>query len=176
MRQVSRYHPLLAVLHWLVALLIIAMLAIGFFALAIMPNDDPHKIDVLEVHMAAGMLILVLMFIRFIVRMCTARPPQLSTGNWLFDRIAPIAHYGFYVLILLIVGTGYATGILARLPAIVFARSGQPLPLSFATLPTWTVHRALAIALVGLIVLHVVAACYHQFIKKDGLFRRMLFG
>ncbi|RDS82268.1 cytochrome b [Dyella monticola] len=175
MTQVSRYHPLLAALHWLLALMIIAMLAIGFFALAVTPNTDPHKIDVLEVHMAAGMLILALMMIRFIVRMCTARPPRLSSGSCFLDRITPIAHYGFYVLILLMVGSGYATGILARLPAIVFARSGEPLPPSFAIFPTWTVHRAVAVMLVGLIVLHVIAVCYHQFIKKDGLFRRMFF-
>lgn len=176
MRQVSRYHPLLAVLHWLLALLIIAMLAIGFLSLAVTSNVDPHKIDVLEVHMATGMLILALMMIRFIVRMRTARPPHLSIGNRFLDRITFIAHYGFYVLIFLLVGTGYTTGILARLPAIVFARSGQPLPPSLAIFPTWTVHRALAIVLVGLIVLHVSAACYHQFIKKGGLFRRMFLG
>lgn len=176
MKKVSRYHPVLVVLHWLLALLIIAMLVMGFFVLATTPNTDPHKIDVLEMHMAAGMLILALMLIRFVVRMCTARPAQLPTGHGIFDRIAAVAHYGFYVLILLMVGTGYATGILARLPAIVFARNGEPLPPGFAVFPTWVAHRALAVLLLGLIVLHVAGVCYHQFAKKDGIFQRMRFG
>jgi cytochrome b561 len=77
------------------AVLIVAALAIGFFGLATSPNSDPQKIGVLRVHMAGGMLILVLMGIRFIVRRCTSRPADATTGYLLFDRIAPISHYGF---------------------------------------------------------------------------------
>ena len=56
MKQVSRYHPLLVSLHWVLAVLIITALAMGFFVLAAMPNVDPQKIGVLRVHMAGGML------------------------------------------------------------------------------------------------------------------------
>ena len=73
MKQVSRYHPLLVTLHWVVAVLIVAALAIGFLGLAPTLNSDPQKIGVLRVHMAGGMLILVLMGIRFIARMCASR-------------------------------------------------------------------------------------------------------
>src|ERR1700737_685980 len=38
---VSRYHPLLVLLHWLLAVLIVAMLCIGFMVLEPMPNVDP---------------------------------------------------------------------------------------------------------------------------------------
>ena len=101
MKQVSRYHPLLVTLHWVLAVLIIAALTIGFFVLAATPNADPQKIGVLRIHMAGGMLILALMVIRFIVRMLTLRPAGATTGYPLLDRIAPITHYGFYVLVLL---------------------------------------------------------------------------
>ena len=111
MKQVSRYHPLLVTLHWALAVLIIAALVVGFFVLAATPNADPQKISVLRVHMAGGMLILALMVIRFIVRVSTSRPADATTGYPLLDRIAPITHYGFYVLVLLMVGSGYATGI-----------------------------------------------------------------
>ena len=60
MYQVSRYHPLLVTLHWVLAVLIVAALAIGFVGLAPTPNSDPQKIGALRVHMAGGMLILVL--------------------------------------------------------------------------------------------------------------------
>ena len=43
MRLVSRYHPLLVALHWLLAVLIILMLAGGFFLLARLANADPQK-------------------------------------------------------------------------------------------------------------------------------------
>jgi len=65
-------------LHWVVAVLIVAALAIGFLGLAPTLNSDPRKIAVLRVHMAGGMLILVLMGIRFIVRMCTSRATARS--------------------------------------------------------------------------------------------------
>src|SRR6266850_709039 len=101
MKQMSRYHPLVVTLHWVLAVLIVAALAIGFFGLAPTSNSDPQKIGVLRVHMAGGMLILVLMGIRFVVRRWTSRPADATTGYPLLDRIAPISHYGFYVLVLL---------------------------------------------------------------------------
>jgi cytochrome b561 len=176
MKLVTRYHPLLVTLHWLLAVLIIAMLGIGFFVLATMPNSDPRKIGILLVHMSAGMLILLLMAIRFVVRWWTAKPAGATTGHPLLDRIVPILHYGFYLLVLLMVASGYATGILAGLNRIVFQGTGEPLPPSFAAYPTFGAHAVLATVLAVLIVLHFVAALHHQFVGKDGLLRRMWFG
>ena len=176
MKHVSRYHPLLVTLHWLLAVLIVAALLVGFFWLAATPNADAQKIAVLRWHMAAGMLILALMVLRFIVRLCTSRPADASAGHPLLDRLARVSHYGFYVLVVLMVGTGFATAILAGLPAIVFGESGDPLPPTFTTYPTRAAHGAIAMILVGFIALHVLAALYHHFVMKDGLLRRMVFG
>jgi cytochrome b561 len=176
MQPVSRYHPLLVTLHWLLAVLIIAALIVGFFVLAAAPNSDPRKINVLLVHMAGGMLILALMVVRFIVRLCTSRPTEATTGYPRLDRIAPVVHYGFYLLVVLMVATGFATGILAGLNRIVFQGTGEPLPPSFTVYPTFVAHGYLALLLAGLIVLHVLAALYHHVVLKDGLFQRMSFG
>jgi len=173
---VSRYHPLLVVLHWLLAVLILAMLGVGFFKLATMPNTDPEKIRILLIHMSLGMLILALMAVRFILRMCTARPADATTSHPHLDRIAPVIHYGFYVLVVLMAGTGLATAILAGLNRSVFQGSGEPLPPNFATYPTFVAHGTLALLLAGFIILHLLAALYHQFIRKDRLLRRMWFG
>lgn len=169
MTPASRYHPLLVALHWLLAVLILAALAVGFFVLAAMPNAQPAKIAVLRWHMAGGMLILALMLVRFVVRLLTAKPAPAN-------RLASIVHYGFYLLVVLMVGTGFATGLLAGLPEIVFAQSGAPLPESFAAYPTFQAHFWLATLLAALVVLHVVAALYHQLVRRDGLLRRMGFG
>jgi cytochrome b561 len=174
--RVSRYHPLLVAMHWLLAALILAALAYGSFVLDDIPNSDPRKTAFLKLHMAAGIVILVLMAIRFVVRMSTARPAYLTTGNPLLDRLAPVAYYGFYVLVLLMVGTGLATALLARLNRIVFQHSGEPLPPNFGAYPSFLAHSILAAALAGLIVLHAVMALYHEFIIEDGIFRRMSIG
>jgi cytochrome b561 len=175
-KEVSRYHPLLVTLHWFLAALIIAALIVGFFWLKAMPNTDHHKIAVLKLHMASGILILGLMIVRFVVRMLTSRPAPATTGYPLLDRLAPMTHYGFYVLALLMVGSGYATAVRAGLPAIVFAGSGNPLPPSFEIYRSFVAHGYLAALLAGFIALHVLAALYHQFVRQDGLFLRMFFG
>jgi cytochrome b561 len=141
-----------------------------------MPNADPRKINLLLVHMSGGMLILVLMVIRLIVRMLTSKPTAATTGSPLLDRIAPVVHYGFYLLVLLMVASGYATAILAGLNSSVFAHSGEPLPESFAIYPSFVAHGTIAAVLVAFIALHVLAVLFHQLVRKDHLLRRMLFG
>lgn len=176
MNRVTRYHPLLVVLHWLLAALILGALALGFLVLEPMANTAPGKIGVLRLHMAGGMLILALTALRFVVRVLSARPTPARTRYPLLDRLAPLAHLGFYGLIVLMVATGYATGILAGLPAIVFAGSGAPLPATFEQFPTFIAHGFLAGVLATVIALHVLAALYHQFVAHDGPFKRMGFG
>jgi cytochrome b561 len=72
--------------------------------------------------------------------------------------------------------TGLATAISAGLNRSVFQGSGEPVPASFAVYPTFTAHFYLAWLLVGFFLLRVLAALYHQFFLKDGLFRQMWFG
>src|SRR5579872_3193474 len=57
MSQVSRYHPLLVSLHWLLALVILAALALGAVKMVHIPNSDPMKIEALRSHMAGGIAI-----------------------------------------------------------------------------------------------------------------------
>jgi cytochrome b561 len=76
-----------------------------------MPNADPQKIGVLLIHMSVGMLVFALMAGRFIVRLSTMRPADAGTGYPVLDRITPVTHYGFYVRVTLMAGTGLATAI-----------------------------------------------------------------
>jgi cytochrome b561 len=97
----SRYQPVLVALHWLVALMIIGLLCLGFFVLADMPNTDPRKLDILVWHMSGGMFVLVLMILRVIIRIWSARPAIATIGSPLFDQLASIAHKSFYVIVFL---------------------------------------------------------------------------
>src|SRR3984893_6152249 len=101
---VSRYHPLLVLLHWLLAVLIVAMLCIGFMVLEPMPNVDPQKIDILLIHMSVGMLILALMVIRFIIRMRTSRPAPATTGSQPLDRLPAVTPSRVFFFVPLLVG------------------------------------------------------------------------
>jgi cytochrome b561 len=169
----SRFQPVLVALHWLLALMIIGLLCLGFFVLANMPNTDPKKIDILVWHMAGGMFVLVLMILRLIIRIWSARPATATTGSPLLDQLASAAHYSLYVIVFLMIASGWSTGWLIR---SVFQRYGEPLPNTFAVFPTFQAHAVLAALLAILIAGHISAALYHQYVLKDGLFRRMWFG
>ena len=172
----KRYHPLLVSLHWLLAGLILFSLLYGSIILEGMPNDDPEKIAVLKVHMSVGFVVLVLMLVRLVVRIKTNKPAEIDTGNSLINKAGKYAHYLFYVLVFLVVASGMGISILAGLAEIVFEGSGTALPDTFNDLLPRTVHGLLTKILFLLIVLHILAALYHQFIRKDGLLSRMWFG
>jgi cytochrome b561 len=169
----SRYQPVLVALHWLLALLIIGLLCLGFFVLANMPNTDPKKLEILVWHMTGGMFVLVLMILRVIIRIWSARPATARTGSRPLDLLASIAHASLYVIVFSMIASGWFTGWLI---SSSFQRNGPPLPQSFALLPTFQVHATLAALLAILIAGHIAAAIYRQFVLKDGLLRRMWFG
>lgn len=170
-----RYHGALVALHWLLALLLVVALAAGTFALKTVPNSSPDKLDALRGHMAAGGLILLLTLLRLVVRLKTAHPAQASTGNAWLDRLAPLVHWALYLLVFVMAGSGIAMSVLAGLPQIVFGGVGA-LPADFNALPPRAVHGVVAKLLMLTIALHVAAALYHQFVKRDALIARMGFG
>ena len=145
------------------------------FALKTVPNSSPDKIAALQGHMIAGALILLLTLTRLVVRLKTAHPLPASTGNALLDRLAPMTHWGLHGLVLLMAGSGVAMSVLAGLPAIVFGGVGS-LPVNFDALPPRAVHGIVAKLLMLAITLHVAAALYHQFVRRDGLLARMGWG
>ncbi len=173
---VTRYHPLIVLLHWVLAVLIIGTLMLGYFKIAPMANSDPQKIGLLRLHMAGGMAIFVLMALRLVLRIFTAKPTAAATNYPALDRFAVLTHYAFYVLILLMAATGLATSVISGLNLIVFGASSAPLPPSLLIYPTRIAHGNIAAALAALIGLHLVAALYHQFFLRDGLLRRIWFG
>ena len=172
----TRYHPALVALHWLLAILIILALVGGGLILDEMPNSDPLKIEALQGHMIVATIILVLMLVRLLVRVRTAHPPQADIGQPLLNRLARWAHWAFYAVIFAMLGSGIAMSVMAGLPAIVFFGSGDPLPASFDELAPRAAHGLFATLLALLIAGHVAAALYHQFVRKDGLLARMWFG
>jgi cytochrome b561 len=173
--RASKYQPALVILHWTLAWFIIASLAFGFLVLRTLPNTDPHKIDMLEWHMGLGMAIFAAMVVRLVVRWRSAKPAPAGLGTPASARAAGRAHLAFYVLVFGMVATGYATGLIAHLNDIVFARNGAPLPPTFDAYPTFHLHGWIAAILAIMIGLHVLAALWHGLVRRDGVMRRMGF-
>lgn len=172
---VRRYHTALVILHWLLAAGLILMLLMGTFSLDKLPNSSPDKIGALQGHMIFGVSIGVLMLMRLVVRVKTDHPAPASTGNALLDKLAPLAHWALYLLVLLMVASGMGTALLAGLPDIVFGGVGS-LPADFKSIAPRAVHAIVAKLLMGVVVLHAAAALWHQFVRRDGLLARMGLG
>ncbi len=171
-----RYHPILVALHWLLAIMIGLGLIMGSKVLSATPNDAPEKLLYLKIHMTMGTIILVLMTVRLAVRLFTDKPSPADIGNKLLNKLGIAAHYLFYLVVILMAASGLATAITAGVPEIVFAGSGAPLPATFDDIPPRLAHGALSLVLLLLIIGHILAFLYHQYVRKDGLFSRMWFG
>ncbi len=172
----KRYHGFLVVLHWLLAIMIIGGLVMGGKVLSVTPNSDPEKLFYLKMHMSMGILILALMVIRLLVRFFTAKPPHADIGNAVVNKLGVATHYVFYVVVLLVAGSGLAIANMAGLPDIILGQSGAPLPVDFSEYAPRGAHGVLTKLLFVVIAGHVLAFLYHQYVRKDGLFSRMWFG
>lgn len=173
--MVSRYHPALVMLHWALASLIIAALALGALVMVKIPNTDPMKLEALRSHMAGGMAILVLMLIRLVIRSRTAHPAPASAGHPMFDRLAWLSHRMFYGTVIAMALSGIVMALQTGAFDTVFLGHGN-LPADFWAFSIRRLHYLLSRILMTLIAIHIIAAFYHALVLRDGLFRRMFFG
>ena len=148
------------------------------FPQADFPQQGGSIFSTISLHMILGITILVLLIIRLIVRWTTQHPEWASAGNKFFDWIGTLTHWGLYLLTFGMTITGIILadqrGILAR----TFGIGSTPTPGSFRRggFSLGFLHGGIWTFLLLLIIVHVGAALYHQFILKDNLFGRMWFG
>ncbi|MEO0343955.1 MAG: cytochrome b/b6 domain-containing protein [Pseudomonadota bacterium] len=172
----TKYHPALVALHWIMAIMILMGLFFGKVVLSAMDNADPEKAQGLAGHMIIGILVGVLLIVRLIFRFATEKPPHAKTGYNFLDQVGAATHWILYILVGLMVASGLGTALTGGLFAISFGGSGDPIPAGLNNLVPRIMHGLAANLLILILALHIAAALYHQFFLKDGLFRRMWFG
>lgn len=170
----ARYHPLQVSLHWLIVILLFATFLLGKY-MSGLPNES-GKLLSLGIHMALGFVTLVVMVVRVIARLRLPKPVHITAGNAFFDWIGQAVHYALYVLVFLMAVSGMSLSLQSGLIPIIFGGSGAPLPVDFYAFNARMLHGFIAPALLILVVLHVGAALYHQFVLKDHLLARMGYG
>jgi cytochrome b561 len=169
----QRFTPLQRLLHWVMAVCILAMLFIGVGMVSII---TPTYLTLVSIHKPLGIAILVLALIRLVLRLRDGAPALPAN---LPEPMKLAAHLSHVVLYLLMIGMpliGWAMMSSADYPVVLFPGVHLPsiLPLS-ASLHTllWNAHFYLAFALFALILLHVAAALYHALVRNDGVFETM---
>ena len=169
----KRYHPVHVTLHWLVAIMTILAILVGMFVLNPIP-DTVEKTGTLQIHALWGGLLGLVLVARLVTRFVLPRPASANTDNAFLDFVAKTVHILLYVGVIGMFVSGLGTAVQANLFEVF--RGAAPFPADFMAYPPRIGHGFTALALLGLIGLHVAAALYHQFIKKDNLLARMWFG
>ncbi len=171
-KTASRFAWSSRVLHWLMAVMVLAMLLIGMAMVASLL--DYHWL--LSIHRPLGILVLVFVIVRFVNRQVTRPPPFLETMSTLERAAATWSERLLYALMFMMPLIGWGSLSAARYPIVLFGSIHLPPILPHST---WlytvlrTSHTILAYLLFFTFMAHLSAVLFHTVVLRDGLLRRM---
>jgi cytochrome b561 len=171
----AQYTGTAKVLHWLMALLIIGLFALGQYMSDL--SMSPRKLQLYSWHKWVGVTVFFLLLVRIGWRI-THQPPALPEQMSKQQRL--VSHIGHAVLYLLMLAIpisgwlmssakGYQTVWFGVLPIPDLLGKDKQLGDALAEL-----HGALNGLLMFIVIVHVLAALKHHFIDRDHALRRML--
>jgi len=179
-----RYHLVAIILHWVIALGILALIVLGL-AMTHLALAPLAKFQLYQLHKSIGITVLLAVLLRVLWRL-THRPPPLPAMPPLEKAAARSTHGLLYTLMLVIPLSGWALVSVSpfNLPTVLYGLVLWPhLPLlpDLADKPAVEavvkfIHSRLAWVLTAVILLHAAAALRHHFILRDGILSRMLPG
>ena len=176
LRNRDRWGPVSQALHWSIALLVLAMAAIGL-SLDELPRS-PKWFWVYDLHKSIGLLLLALVVVRLAWRLYAGAPPPVSGLPRIQRFAAGATHAVLYLLILAMPLSGWlydsASGLrplqwfgLFAVPRLVGADEDLADDLH-------DLHEDLFAILVVVALLHVAAAVWHHVFRGDATLARML--
>jgi cytochrome b561 len=169
----QRFTAFSRLLHWLMAVLVLAMLAIGVGMVSSV-SERYHLL--LSIHRPLGIAILALVVIRLVNRLLNPAP-ALPTHLPLWPRAAAkLSHIVLYALMLALPLVGWAMLSAGGYPIVLYAPLQLPPllsrdPMLYALLRQ--AHTYLAYLLFATFLAHLGAALLHALIHRDGVFASM---
>lgn len=165
-------------LHWLVFALLIVQFAIAWTMPHIGRNTPLTAL--ISLHFSVGVLIFLVIIIRLAWRMTHPEPrPEEGVPPWQTTS-ARIIHWLLYLLLLALPVLGWINASWRGMPVSFFGLFVMPKIVATRGAGWgWTgdVHALLATyVLLPLVGLHVAAALYHRFVRRDRVMQRMLPG
>lgn len=174
-KNTGEYYGIVAqLLHWLMVVLLAAMVAIGFTMDSL---HGPLKIQVIGIHKATGIVILFLAVLRLLWRSIN-KTPSLPASMAAYEKLgAHLVHWLLYGMMFFLPLTGWMMSSAAGFPVSVYG---------FFTMPTiitpdkplrhmfgeW--HETGVVVFLVIVSLHVLAALLHHFYHKDNILKRMV--
>lgn len=175
MSKLQNYPNAYKLLHWTMAFIILSMLFLG---VSMVQSLAGWQHTAIQWHQSFGALVLLLVVLRLIIRFNMPKPklPQdLSKPQVI---VAKASHVALYALMLAMPILGWlmqnANGLMVEpfglfyLPNLI-----EPNLALYGLLRT--LHGYAAWLFFALIVMHIGAALYHGWVRRDGVLRSMLF-
>jgi cytochrome b561 len=170
-----RYGTGARVFHWLMVVLFLAQIPAGIAMIA--PGLRQETIDTLYVlHKGLGTVLLLIVFARVLWRLAHPAPPMPADWPPLERRIASATHAAIYVVLVVIVVSGYVHVIGAGFPIELLNAIGVPplIPeMPRTAVVASLVHRFSVFVLTGLVAVHIAEVLRHHFVLRDGALGRM---
>lgn len=160
-------------LHWLTALLILGLAAVGLIMTEL--PTSPLKMQIYGLHKSFGLTVLALTVLRLSWRMLAGTPEAIPAPKAQLV-VAKTVHGLMYGLLFAIPLSGWLYNSASGFPLRWF---GMPLPKLFTGFNpaikqvAHALHENLFYALALLLLLHAGAALWHHYIKRDNLLKRM---
>ena len=164
-------------LHWITAILVLTMLPLG----VVIANrwGGEWKDWLYNLHRSIGTVVMLVILIRVGYRL-THRPLPLPEEIPLSQRRASrVVHWALYTLLVAQPFIGWAGSSAFPAPVIVFGLFNLPMiaPADRALSDQLLfVHRWTGVTIACVMAVHVAAAIYHHFVRKDGVLMRMIAG
>ncbi len=168
--SVLRYHPLLRLIHWFMAILVVAMIGTGFM---LEEKLVVAGYPIIFWHQSFGISIFALIWLRLLVRWSFARPAPVASFSNGEKYLSLAVHILFYIFMIIVPISGY-------LALVGDGASPQwfNFPLPFPAVTTTikqlgNAHALLAFCFIGLVGLHLLAFVKHRLVGKINLLQRM---
>ena len=182
MQSDTKYNYGWRILHWLIAVLVLALIPVG---VGMASGDEASFWKVLtdrlyNWHKAIGFAVLWLMVLRIAVKSTLTAPPYPGELSPTLVLFAKWLHHFMYMLLVMAPLIGWA-GVTAY-PAldIVGGYSLPPLPFvpqdEALAKQLFSIHGTVALTLAACVAMHIAAALKHLLVNQDGIFQRMWFG
>ena len=168
------YDPLSILFHWVIGALLIRQI---FFPPEIEGMPFDQRPPMVTFHTGMGLIILALVVLRIVWFLRRGSAPMVeNTPLWQY-RVAISVHRAFYVLMFLTPLLGFLSTFSAPYEIapfnLFYLNSEAHAPTFLFELPSF-IHKQGSRIMIGLLVIHSLAALYHQFHVKDNLLRRMI--
>jgi cytochrome b561 len=179
-------------LHWSMAVLMIGVLALGFYMVQVIGNSDlAARFQLTQTHKSFGFVVFALALVRIGWRLASPRVPAEPAHAKPWEKTAAhAAHLALYALMLWLPLTGWLMASASPLndpgayPVqvrnMVFGLFELPDPINPGDRGLEATFKALhywgAVALALILAAHAGAALKHHFIDRDDVLRRMGWG